>query len=86
MVDRQEHLDNEQKKQFKRVLDKHTVLFNGKLGKYPHKKFELELKEGAEPKWQRPFPIPYRHEQVFTDEIEEMINNGILQRKEGGSK
>ena len=78
VVDRQEHLNEEQKKHFKRVLDKHTVLFDGELGRYPHKKFDLELMEGTELKWQRPFPIPYRNKKLFADEIQEMINDGII--------
>ena len=38
VIEHQNHLNEEEKFKLKTVLDKHTVLFDGKLGCYPHEK------------------------------------------------
>lgn len=86
VVRQQDHLDDKQKRKLKEVLDQHTVLFDGKLGRYPHKKFKIEVQEGREPKCQQPYPIPYRHKKMFAEEIDKMIKDGILRRRTTGSK
>ena len=79
-------MNDEEKRKLKEVLDQNDTLFDGKLGLYPKKKFHIELKENTEPTWQKPFPIPYRHERIFAAEIDEMIDDEILRRKHSGSK
>ena len=75
VVKKQDHLNKEQKNNLKKILDKHTILFDCKLRIYLHKKFKIEVEEGTEPKWQELYPIPYQQEKVF---VEEMINDDIL--------
>ena len=86
VIKRQDHLNEEEKEKLKHVLEEHTELFDGKLGCYPHEKFHIKIKPDAVPVWQRPFPIPYKHERVYTKEIDEMIADGILRRRPTGSK
>ena len=86
VIEHQNHLNEEEKFKLKTVLDKHTVLFDGKLGCYPHEKFHINLLPNTKPCWQRPFPIPYRHERVYREEVDSMIDDGILRRRQTGSK
>ena len=44
-----DHLTGGQKQLLKKVLDKHTVLFDGKLGCYTGDKVHLELIDNAKP-------------------------------------
>ena len=43
----QHHMSNEERIKFQAILERHKVLFDGKLGRYPHKKNHLKLKKGA---------------------------------------
>ena len=78
VVDWQTHMNDEKKRKLKEVLNQNDTLFDRKLGLYPKKKFHIKLKENTEPTWQKPIPIPYRHEKIFASEVDEMIKDGIL--------
>ena len=80
VVDWQTQMNDEEKRKLKEVLNQNTVLFEGKLGLYPKKKFHIKLNESTKLTWQRPFPIPYWHEKVFVSEVDEMIKDRMLQR------
>ena len=54
----QHHMLNEERIVFQAILKKHKVLFDSKLGRYPHKKFHLKLKKGAVPVHKKPYPVP----------------------------
>ena len=56
---KQAHLTEEQQFKLRNVLRKHKVLFDGKLGCYPHKQFHLDLIDGMEPVHCKPYGIPY---------------------------
>lgn len=83
---KQTHLTQSQQNKLEQALERRKILFDGKLGRYPHKQFTIELTPDAKPLFQRPYPIPFRHEQVHTEEINEMINDGIPRRRHRGSK
>ena len=83
---KQKHLNEEQQCRLQAVLDKRKTLFDGKLGRYPHKQFHIELEPDAKPEWQRAYPIPFRYRKVFEEEIQEMIKDDILPRKHSGSR
>ena len=51
--DLQEHLTPRQWDQLNDVLNKHTSLFDGKLGFYPHNKFHLDLIDNYNPVFKR---------------------------------
>ena len=79
VVAQQTHLSESQREALRRALEGHEQLFNGKLGKYPHRQVHLDLKEGAQPVHCRPFPIPRAHEQVFKNECAELCKDGVLE-------
>ena len=47
VINQLNHLDPQQKEDLKQVLQGHTKLFDGTLGVYPHRKFHIDLIEGA---------------------------------------
>ena len=53
VVAQQDHLTGGQKWLLKSVLDKHTVLFDGKLGCYTADKIHLDLIDNFTPSWKR---------------------------------
>ena len=55
----QEHLTPKQQTKLCNVLCKHKILFDSKLGKYPHKQFHLELIDSTEPVYSKPYSVPY---------------------------
>ena len=74
----QKHLSKRQQKELDNLLSKFDKLFSGKLGKYPHQKVHLELKEGAQPYTCRPFLVPKHHEVIFKDELKQLCKQGVL--------
>ena len=49
VIKQQLHLSAEQKKDLRKLLEKHKELFSGKLGLYPHKKFHIDVDPKAVP-------------------------------------
>ena len=78
VVTQQDHLTGGQKRLLKSVLDKHTVLFDGKLGCYTGNKVHLELIDNYTPSWKRAYPVPFTKERVFKDELDLMEDEGTL--------
>ena len=60
-----DHLTGGQKQLLKRVLDKHTILFDGKLGCYTGEKVHLELIDNFTPSWKRAYPVPFTKEKYL---------------------
>ena len=61
----QDYMTKKEHDKFKKVLCKYGEVFNCKLGLYPHEKFHLTLKQGVEPVYKKPYPVPYKHEEIF---------------------
>ena len=53
-------------------------MFDGTLGAYPHKKFHIELEEGAKPHYSRPYPVPRIHLKTFKKELDHLVKLGVL--------
>jgi Reverse transcriptase (RNA-dependent DNA polymerase) len=53
------------------LLSKYPKLSSGKLGRYPHCKVHLELRDDAKPAQCRPYPGPKHHQnvEVYIDDI-----------------
>ena len=62
------------------VLLRYEQLFNGKLGKYTKRKIHLELKPDAKPVHCKPYPVPQVHMQLFLDELQNLCNDGVLEK------
>ena len=80
MITQLDHLTGGQKQLLKNVLDKHTVLFNGKLGCYTGEKVHLELIDNPTPSWKRAYPVPFTRERAFKNELDEMVKKGSIER------
>ena len=80
VVLKQDHLTGEQKRLLISVLDKHTVLFDGKLGRYTGDEVHLELINNYTPSWKRAYPVPFTKEKVFKDELSLMEEEGTIKQ------
>ena len=69
-----------EKTKLHRLLRKHENLFDGTLGKWVGKPYEIELKEGATPHHARPYPLPRAHEKTLKMEIERLCKVGVLRK------
>ena len=74
----QQHLSSQQQNNLAKLFKNYQGLFSGKLGKYPHQKVHLDLKEGAQSYTCRPYPVPRHHQQVFKDELKRLCDFGVL--------
>ena len=59
------HLNKSQQQDLLHILHKYKTLFNGTLGKYPHKQVHLELLPEGTPHRSDPYQIPKAHMKVF---------------------
>jgi hypothetical protein len=80
VAQQQGHLTQRQRDDLGRLLGQFTTLFSGKLGRYPNAKVHLELNEQARPFHHRPYPVPHAHRQVFKDELDRLVELGVLSR------
>jgi hypothetical protein len=78
VAEKQTHLTKEQCTDLFTIFLKRTNLFSGKLGKYPHKKMDLELLPDVKSIHCQPYPIPQNHLGVFHKELEHLCDLGIL--------
>ena len=76
----QEHLTEEQRIKLRDVLRKYKILFDGKLGCYPHKKNHLDLIDGAQPVHSKPYGVPYQQEELFKQELTCLCDEGVLEK------
>jgi hypothetical protein len=73
VVDQLDHLNAQQKNDLKRVLNEHIKIFDGTLGVHPHRKFHIDLMQGAVPKHFRPYAIPVIHLEAFKRELIHLV-------------
>jgi hypothetical protein len=76
----QTNLTSSQCNDLQDILDCHApLLFQGKVGTYPHKKFHIILKPDAVPFYQqRPFPVAIQHPQLLKDKLDCQEGKGII--------
>ena len=78
VINKQNHLNAEQKKDLEQLFEKYDKLFNGKLGLYPHKKVHIEIEPNATPVHKRPYAVPRIHMDTFKKELDHLVEIGVL--------
>ena len=74
------HLTLDEKSKLHAFLCKYEHLFDGTLGTWDNKPYNIELKEGAKPYHSRPFPVPKIHERTLKVELDRLIKLGVLKQ------
>ena len=72
------HLSQDQKNKLKLVFEKYKTVFDGKLGKHPIAKIDIELIPGAKPIYQNPYPVSFKRKPLFDRELNNMIADGVF--------
>ena len=74
------HLTEDEKSQLHALHHKYKHLFDGTLGTWNNKPYNIELEEGAKPYHSRPFPVPKIHEHTLKVELDRLIKLGVLKQ------
>ena len=53
-------------------------MFGGTLGNYTGAEYKIELLEGAQPYYEKTFPIPKDHKEPLKTEVHRLVNIGVL--------
>ena len=72
------HLTEIQQEDLHVLFKNHEELFSDKLGYYPHRKFHIEIEQGAQPVHARAYPIPRLHKETFKKELDHIVEIGVL--------
>ena len=67
VVQQLNHLSSQQKQRLKLVFEKYKRVFDGKLGKHPTAKIDIELVPNAKPIYQNPYPVSFKRK-LFSKE------------------
>ena len=63
------------------MLKKYEPLFDGSLGTWNTAPIKIELKPDAIPYYCKPYPVPFSQEQKLKEEVERLVEWGILRKK-----
>jgi len=74
------HLNSEEQAKLLSVLEKHETLFDGTLGCWEGREYDIEVKPDAMPYHARPFPIPRVHEATLKLELDAYVKLVYLRR------
>jgi predicted aspartyl protease len=74
------HLLPEQRTKLRDFLKQYEELFDGSLGRWNMKDYEIELQPDATPYHARAFPIPHAHTQTLKMEVDRLCNAGVLRK------
>ena len=77
-VEKCKNLTPKQKSKLLTVLLKHEELFQGQRGNWTGPPVSIELLNGADPVWAKPYPVPLKNREVFKDEIYRQCSIGAL--------
>jgi hypothetical protein len=75
-----DYLTDDEQMQLLSLLHKYQHLFNGSLGTWNDKPYDIELKADAKPYHSRPFPVPKIHEATLKIELECLTKAGVLKK------
>ena len=79
--DKCDSLTYDEKQKLLFLLQKYESIFDGTLGTWQTEDIKLELKPDAKPYHAKPFPVPYSQEQKLKEEIQRLVENGVLRKK-----
>ncbi|GFH49197.1 hypothetical protein CTEN210_05673 [Chaetoceros tenuissimus] len=77
---KQTHLDKEKQQDLKKVLHQFPTLFNGKLKQFKGEEVHLTLKKDAKPVQSRPYKVPFLHRQVFKNDFDRLVEQGVMKK------
>ena len=80
VVNKCTYLSKQQQQQLHQLLSSHPTLFDGKLKLFVGPKVHLELVDNPVPSRRKPYPIPKSQLHVFKQELECLINIGVLEK------
>ena len=80
VVQQLNHLSSQQKQRLQAVFEKYKRVFDGKLGRHPTAKIDIELVPNAKPIYQNPYPVPFKRKALFQRELNNMIADGVFTR------
>ena len=73
------YLSSVQQIKLGQLLSHFPDLFSGKLGRYNKSKFALQLQgPTTTPVFCKPYPVPQAHRAVFKQELDHLLDKGIL--------
>ena len=78
VVEQLHHLTPDQKQKLQQVFTKYQKVFDGKLGKHPTAKIDIQLITGAKPIYQQPYPASFQRKALFNRELQNMIADGVF--------
>ena len=65
IIESSTNLDPQERNELYKLLKKYESLFDGNLGTWNDKTYDIKLKPDAEPYNGKPFPVPRIHELTF---------------------
>ncbi len=81
VAETQSHLNKEQRHDLQAMFTENQKLFSGRKGRYPHRKFHIDLLDRAEPyHCPRPYRIPQADLPAYRKEMERQVSIGLLEK------
>ena len=80
IVNECKYLSDDEQVKLKTLLERFEPLFDGTLGTWRDKAYNIELKPGATPYHCRPFPVPKIHERTLKVELDRLVKVGVLKK------
>ena len=81
LAQKNEQLSYEQKQKLLELLQKYEPLYDGTLGTYNGRKYDIELKDDAKPyHLRRPYTVPHAYKASFYQEVERLCKIGVLRK------
>ena len=66
------HIDPQERNDLYRLLKKYESLFDGNIGTWHGKPYDIKLKPDGEQYNRKPFPVPRIHELTFKQELDRL--------------
>ena len=73
------HLSRQDQNKFLDLLTEHVELFDGTLGDWNTEPVSFELKEGAKPYHDRPYPVPKIRKETTIKELNRLCELGVME-------